>query len=356
MVRGSRGPVPGEDFPTNDDEFTSLFSTDEKCWNYIYEFGRPKADNKIQIETLWPWRLGKKAPFKTGLGQRGLHSVCRICGSDKKPYITSRGYIECRNRSCEQKPIMLTTGTIFHNRRRHLSDWFRAIWLILSDDGCISGKQLQRELSLGCYQTALQWRNVIRGVMARANSRLVFPSYSDIFVNLIELTDLDGIESDEYLGGFSLLIVLSDNKIKKKLRLKIIKNNAKNVVEEIENVYRAYNIKDNNVVTNQRGLIDYLQYFWGNLCWETTQDSKMFGQQEVVEKVSNLIDRLELRLRLVPHGYVKFFPPDLLSDECPLNSFLNEFSFRENYQYPKKYGAGSLFYHFMEEALMKPAM
>jgi len=107
-------------FPKNLVEFTERFATDEACASYL-------------AKVRWP----------TGV-------VCPRCGG-RKGWTTSRRTFFCTG--CAHQ-TSLTAGTIFHQSHLSLRKWFWAMWLICTQKTGLSAKGLQRELGLGCYQTA----------------------------------------------------------------------------------------------------------------------------------------------------------------------------------------------------------
>ena len=80
------------------------------------------------------------------------------------PWITSRGYLHCRECGGE---ISITAGTVFERTRTPLRIWFQAIWLVTSQKHGASALGLQRVLGLGSYQTAWTWLHKLRRSMVR---------------------------------------------------------------------------------------------------------------------------------------------------------------------------------------------
>jgi hypothetical protein len=67
---------------------------------------------------------------------------CPKCGHDKA-WITGRYLYVCA--ACG-KQTSLIAGTIFEGTRLPLLTWFRAAWMVASNKGGVSAKELQREL------------------------------------------------------------------------------------------------------------------------------------------------------------------------------------------------------------------
>ena len=127
-------PTAGIDYPRNLEEFDHWFADETACRNYIFRI-------------RWP---------------QGY--LCFRCGSQAPPWVTSRGYLHCRD--C-QGEISITAGTVFERTRKPLRVWFQALWLVTSQKHGASALGLQRVLGLGSYQTAWTWLHKWRRAMVR---------------------------------------------------------------------------------------------------------------------------------------------------------------------------------------------
>jgi len=146
-------PTAGVDYPRNLQEFDRWFPDETACRSYIFS-------------VRWP---------------EGYE--CFRCRSKAPPWITSRGYLHCRE--CEGERS-ITAGTVFENTRKPLRAWFQAIWLVTSQKHGASALGLQRILGLGSYQTAWVWLHKLRRAMVRPDRERLHGS----------------VEVDEtYLGG-----------------------------------------------------------------------------------------------------------------------------------------------------------
>ncbi len=128
------GPTAGIDYPRNLQEFDRWFADEAACRNYVFH-------------VRWP---------------QGYE--CFRCRSKAPPWITSRGYLHCRQCGGE---ISITAGTVFERTRKPLRVWFQAIWLVTSQKHGASALGLQRVLGLGSYQTAWTWLHKLRRAMVR---------------------------------------------------------------------------------------------------------------------------------------------------------------------------------------------
>jgi transposase-like protein/ribosomal protein L37AE/L43A len=122
-----------EDYPRTLDEFEARFATESACRDYL-------------IKLRWPDGL-----------------VCPRCQS-KQIWSTGRGLLACG--ACQYQ-TSVTAGTIFHDTRKPLQMWFRAIWWVTSQKTGASALGLQRVLGLGSYKTAWTWLHKLRRAMIR---------------------------------------------------------------------------------------------------------------------------------------------------------------------------------------------
>lgn len=121
------------DFPKNLVEFTERFATNEACASYL-------------AEVRWPDGF-----------------ACPAC-KNRKGWPTNRKTYFCV--SCRHQ-TSLTAGTIFHGSHLPLRKWFWAMWLMCTQKTGLSAKGLERELGLGCYQTAWLMLQKLRQAMVR---------------------------------------------------------------------------------------------------------------------------------------------------------------------------------------------
>ena len=103
------------DFPKNLMEFEERFATEEAC----LEFARAKK---------WP---------------NGFR--CAKCGGSESWPVHSRRVEECRGCGHQES---VTAGTLFHQTRKPLRVWFRAITLWVTSKRALSAKELSRQLGL----------------------------------------------------------------------------------------------------------------------------------------------------------------------------------------------------------------
>ena len=141
-----------EDFPKNEVDFDSRFSSEQACFDYLFQL-------------RWP---------------EGFH--CPHCGHAEY-WMTSRGLYLCRQCKHQQS---VTAGTIFHGTRKPLRLWFKAMWWFSTSKTSVNATSLKDLLGLGSYQTAWCWLQKLRTCT--------------VFATRSKLSGI--VEADEfYLGG-----------------------------------------------------------------------------------------------------------------------------------------------------------
>ena len=123
----------GEDYPRTILELERRFASEEACREYLGQL-------------RWP---------------EGFE--CPRCGGDAA-WSASRGRLICR--ACRHQ-TSATAGTIFHDARKPLVLWFRAVWCVTNQKNGASAASLQQALGLGSYQTAWTWLHKLRRAMVR---------------------------------------------------------------------------------------------------------------------------------------------------------------------------------------------
>ncbi len=121
------------DFPKTLPAFEARFPDEASCRAYLIEVrwgGRPRCD-ACSCERVWT-------------NARGLW-VCSSCDHQTS----------------------LTAGTPLHRTRKPLKQWFRAIWEMMTRRTGISGKDLQRLMGFGSYETAWTWLHKLRACLVR---------------------------------------------------------------------------------------------------------------------------------------------------------------------------------------------
>ena len=122
-----------EDYPQTIMEFEQRFASEEACWEYI-------------LKLRWP---------------DGFR--CSRC-QHHNAWLTKRKIYHCVRCGCETS---VTAGTIFHDTRKPLQLWFRAMWYVVSQKNGVSAMGLQRVLGIPRYETIWIWLHKLRTAMVR---------------------------------------------------------------------------------------------------------------------------------------------------------------------------------------------
>jgi transposase-like protein len=138
--------VPRPSFPKNLPEFQRQFATEEACEQYL-------------VACRWP---------------EGF--ACPRCGHRRAYAVAKRRWqcAECRHQ------VSLTAGTILHNTKTPLTQWFWAAYLMTTDKRGISALLLQRQLGLRRYETAWMMLHKLRRAMVNAARE---PLHGDVEVD-----------------------------------------------------------------------------------------------------------------------------------------------------------------------------
>jgi transposase-like protein len=138
--------VPRPPFPQNLHEFRRQFATEEACEQYL---------------TACRWPDG---------------FVCPCC-SHRRAYVVANRRWQCAE--CRHQ-VSLTAGTILHNTKTPLTQWFWAAYLMTTDKRGVSALWIQRQLGLRRYETAWMMLHKLRRAMVNAARE---PLHGDIEVD-----------------------------------------------------------------------------------------------------------------------------------------------------------------------------
>jgi transposase-like protein len=122
-----------EDYPRNQLELETRFSTEEACREYLFRL-------------RWP---------------EGFR--CPRCGG-RKSWPKPDGLVRCAG--CDYQ-VSVTAGTVFQDSHLPLMLWFRAVWWVTSQKNGVSAMGLQRVLGLKSYKTAWTLLHKLRHAMVR---------------------------------------------------------------------------------------------------------------------------------------------------------------------------------------------
>ena len=291
------------EYPMTFEEFTTKFSTEEQCRDYLYQlrfpngFTCPRCDNS----KAWPVR-------KTLL-------ECSKCGHQTS----------------------MIAGTIFQDTRAPLKSWFTAIWWITTQKNGASAMGLQQILGLKSYKTAWTWLHKIRRAM-------VYPNR----------TKLSGtVEVDEaYIGGkeeggktgrgtdnkvlVSVAIELQDKERLGRTRLEIIPNASKNSLSK----FIKNNVDQGSTIISDgwKGYVSISSEGYKHVIYAR---KKVETEKELLPHVHLIISLLKRWLLGTHQGAIR---------EKHLQAYLDEYVFRFNRR--KSAQRGLLFYRLMECAML----
>ncbi len=126
--------MPRPPFPKNLHEFRRQFITEEACEQYL-------------AACRWPDGF-----------------VCPRC-SHRQAYLVAKRRWQCAD--CRHQ-VSLTAGTILHNTKTPLTQWFWAAYLMTTDKRGVSALLIQRQLGLRRYETAWMMLHKLRRAMVNA--------------------------------------------------------------------------------------------------------------------------------------------------------------------------------------------
>lgn len=127
--------MPRPTFPKNLPEFQRQFGTDDACQQYL-------------AACRWPDGF-----------------VCPRCAGRRAYALSARRRWQCV--ACRHQ-VSLTSGTVLHNTKLPLTQWFWAAYLMTTDTRGVSALLLQRQLGLRRYETAWLMLHKLRRAMVNA--------------------------------------------------------------------------------------------------------------------------------------------------------------------------------------------
>ena len=128
------------DFPLSILEFQRRFGSEEACREYLFA-------------SRWP---------------DGFE--CPVCGDRESGGETRRHLWICTG--CGRQ-TSITAGTVMHKTKLPLRTWFWAAYLVSTFHPGISAKQFQRQLGLGCHETAWAMLHKLRAAMVSPQRELL---------------------------------------------------------------------------------------------------------------------------------------------------------------------------------------
>ena len=261
-------------------EFQKQFSTEEDCFNYLFNLRWPKG------------------------------FVCPQCGGSEFYMIYSHKRFQCKK--CRHQSS-ITAGTVFHKLRQPLQVLFMAVYLIATSKKGLSAMELRRKVGIKGYKTAWLLMHKIRLSMASSGKFLL--------TNKVEV-------DETYIGGHRegprgrgaedktlvAIAVETNGTTMGRTYLKIIDSLKMNVLEKFVTDHVAKGTK-----INTDGFLSYgsLNKFFEHI---PVVDSKYGKKSDLLPKVHLVVTNLKMWLR----GTYNCLPAK------HLQKYLDEFVFRFN--------------------------
>lgn len=258
---------------------------------------------------------------------------CPRCGHEKA-WITKRGLYRCQ--LCDTQ-TSVTAGTIFHDRRKPLMLWFRAIWYVVNQKNGVSALGLQKILGLGSYRTAWTWLHKLRCAMVRPGR--------DRLSGIVEV-------DETYIGGKkpgkqgcgaegkSLVLVAVEDKGKHLGRIRLSRVADASEASLIKAVQKSV---EKGSLIHTDGWSSYKQLSLNGYKHSVVRNSTDVGDN-LLPLVSRVAALLKSWLQGTHQGAV------LPSQDY----YLDEFTFRFNRRTSQS--CGKLFYRLVQQAVAIPAV
>jgi len=293
-----------KEYPMTFNEFTTRFSTEQDCAEYLYQL-------------RW-----------------GDGFVCPKCGNDDYWSVNGKLFT-CK--SCRHQASVLA-GTIFQDTRKPLKDWFVAIWWITTQKYGASAEGLQRILGIKSYQTAWTWLHKIRTAMVLPG-RSLLSGRVEIDETYIGSEDSGG-KSGRGSGNKALVVIAAETSNKKlgRIRLGVVDDAS---AQSLHGFIEASIAKGSTLVTDAWSGYNGIEK--KNYVREIYNQSKAETPDELLPHVHTFASLLKRWLLGTHQGGVQ---------EKHLQAYLDEYVFRFNRRTSKD--RGLLFYRLIENAMQTP--
>ena len=285
------------DFPRTAPAFEARFKTEDDCRAYW-------------IKARW-----------------GGQPACAKCKSTRVWTIRNGTTFECAD--CRHQ-TSLTSGTVLEKTRKPLKMWFRAIFEITTRRTGISGKDLQRIMGFGSYETAWTWLHKLRSAMTHSDSEPLGP-----FVEMDEALVVGGKGSPHK----QLMLVAAESG--GRVRLVHADNNDKETLKHFADAEIA---ADARVITD--GHPGYDVESLGKRDHEATVQTKQEKREGDVVQSCHWATSLLKRWMMGTHACAV--------KPKHLQAYLDEFAFRYNRRKTK--GVGRIAARVIENAVTAPPL
>jgi transposase-like protein len=274
--------VAHPDYPSTILEFQRHFGTEDACRGYLFTSRWPDG-------FLCPGCGGRNVGAET---RRHLW-VCTACG----------------------RQTSITAGTVMHKTRLPLRTWFWAAYLVATFHPGISAKQLQRQLGLGCHETAWAMLHKLRAAMVAPGRELL----------------KEEVEIDEFfLGGYEEGLKGGRQHGKKvlcgaavevrgqgsgRLRLQVLENSQAKTLEAFTKATTA-----RGAIVHTDGLPSYNGLVGLGYEHRPRKVASVGGEEKLLPRVHRSISNLKAWM----HGTHRSVSPE------HMQVYLDEFVFRHN--------------------------
>ena len=289
------------EYPMTFTQFTNQFATEEQCRNYLYKLRFPEG------------------------------YICPKC-SCKKSWLRKNDLYECVE--CKHG-TSVTAGTMFHDTRKPLKDWFVAIWWVTTQKYGASAQGLQQILGLKSYQTAWTWLHKIRAVMV-SPQRIKLSGVVEVDETYIGGDEIGG-KRGRGAGNKVLVCVAVELKGKKpgRARISLIADASKESL---------HGFICTNIATGSKLITDDWSGYHGiessGYDREVHVQSKSKSDDELLPHVHLVVSLVKRWLLGTHQGAV---------EKKHLQAYLDEYVFRFNRRTSAK--RGLLFYRLLENAM-----
>ena len=288
-----------EDYPKTILEFEQRFSTEEACREYFFKL-------------RWP---------------QGF--TCPRCGY-RKVWTMKRTLYWCCN--CNYQ-ASVTAGTIFHDTRKPLALWFRAIWYVVSQKNGVSALGLQKVLGLGSYHTAWEWLHKLRTAMVRPGRERLLGT---VEIDEAYIGDKKPGKRGRGAAGKTLVMVAVEDKDNQIGRIRLCRITDASAESIIPAVCRS--VTDGSMVRTD-GWTGYKQLSFKGYEHMLVRKDASVGEN-LLPLVNRVVALLKKWLQGTHQGAVR--PPYL-------DYYLDEFTFRFNRRTSQS--RGKLFYRLVQQAV-----
>jgi len=251
---------------------STLFSTEHACVTYLFQ-------------KRWPY--GFRCPF------------CKRVQSSLAPAYT----VVCRY--C-RKQTSITAHTLMHGSKKNLVAWMRVASQFCFHDQGISARELQRLMELSCYQTAWSWLQKIRRGAALAES---VPCRGTVLFDVLSL-QISAVPQKKTLDIGIALELGQDKPALARVRLWVLNKKSQEEVTATVNTL----IEKNTILLIRNQQWQNLNDFHESYRPVAPTPKQLAQGYLLMQKAANWLDKLY-------RGAI---------DSCYLQSYLDEFCFRQN--------------------------